>query len=114
MRRQTVNNVNTGINLSTVNNELKKDNLNINDQSGSTTATETFDTSNETFSVSQRPSMSSSKVGDIQEEPSKRKECISGNRIIDVSILSGIFGEMFMLLAIKNLRKNKDYHHCYI
>ena len=53
-------------------------------------------------------------VGDIQEEPSKRKECISGNRIIDVNILSGIFGEMFMLLAIKTLRKNKDYHHCYI
>ena len=60
MRRQTVNNVNTGINLSTVNNELKKDNLNINDQSGSTTATATFDTSNEMFSVSQTPSMSSS------------------------------------------------------
>ena len=36
VRRQTVNNVNTGINLSTVNNELKKDNVNINDQSDST------------------------------------------------------------------------------
>ena len=29
VRRQIVNNVNTGINLSTVNNESKKDNLNI-------------------------------------------------------------------------------------
>ena len=50
------------------------------------TATATFATSNETFSVSQTPSASSSKVEDIEESP-KIKESISGNRIIDVNIL---------------------------
>ena len=58
------------------------------------TATATFATSNETFSVSQTPSLSSSKVEDIEEESTKRKESISENRIIDVNIFSGIFGEM--------------------
>ena len=51
------------------------------------TATATFATSNETFSVSQTPSLSSSKVEDIEEESPKRKESISGNHIIDVNIL---------------------------
>ena len=50
------------------------------------TATATFATSNETFSVSQTRSVSSSKVEDIEESP-KIKESISGNRIIDVNIL---------------------------
>ena len=50
------------------------------------TATATFATSNETFSDSQTPSASSSKVEDIEESP-KIKESISGNRIIDVNIL---------------------------
>ena len=50
------------------------------------TATATFATSNETFSVSQTPSASSSKVEDIEESP-KIKASISGNRIIDVNIL---------------------------
>ena len=94
MRKQLVNNVNTGINLSAVNNESRNDNLNIHDQSGSSTATATFATSNETFSVSQTPSVSSSKVENIEEGSPKRKESISGNCIIDVNILSGIFGEM--------------------
>ena len=31
---------------------------------------------------------------DIEEESIKRKESISENRIIDVNIFSGIFGEM--------------------
>ena len=31
---------------------------------------------------------------DIEEESTKRKESISENRIIDVNIFSGIFGEM--------------------
>ena len=54
------------------------------------TATATFDTSNETFSVSQRPPLSSSKVEDIEEESTKRKS-ISRNRIIDVNILLVLF-----------------------
>ena len=33
---------------------------------------------------------------DIEVESSKREESISGNRIIDVNINIGIFGEMFM------------------
>ena len=51
------------------------------------TATATFATSNQTFSVSQTSSLSSYKVEDIEEESTKRKESISGNRIIDVNIL---------------------------
>ena len=47
-------------------------------------STAMFATSNETFSVSQTPSLSSSKVEDIEEESPKRKESISGNHIIDV------------------------------
>ena len=50
------------------------------------TATATFATSNETFSVSQTHSLSSSKVEDIEEESPQRKESISGNHIIDVNI----------------------------
>ena len=51
------------------------------------TATGTFATSNETFSVSQTPLLSSSKLKDIEEESPKRKESISGDRIIGVNIL---------------------------
>ena len=99
MGRQFVNNVNARIDLSTVNNESKNDNLNTRDQSGSTNATATFATCNETFSVSQTPSISSCKVEDLEEESLKRKESISGNRIIDVNILSGIFGEMLCAMC---------------
>ena len=63
-------------------------------QSGGSTATTMFATSDETFSVSQTLSVSSSKVEDIEDESPKRKETISGNRIIDVNKLSDIFGEM--------------------
>ena len=86
MRRQLVNNVNTGINSWTVNIESKNDNLNIHDQmnGGIAPATATFAKSNKTFSVSQTPSVSSSKVEDIEEELPKRKESISGNCVIDV------------------------------
>ena len=59
------------------------------------TATTMFATSDETFSVSQTLSVSSSKVKDIEDESPKRKETFSGNRIIDdVNILSNNFGEM--------------------
>ena len=51
------------------------------------TTTAAFATSNERFSVSQTSSLSSSKVEDIEEEPPKRKESISGNYIVDVNIL---------------------------
>ena len=51
------------------------------------TAPAMFATSNETFSVPQAPSLSSSKAKDIEEESPKRKESISWNHIIDVNIL---------------------------
>ena len=83
-----VNNANTGISLWTVNNESKNDNLNIHDQSGGgiTLATATLAKSNNTFSVSQTPSVSSSKVEDIEEDLPKRKESISGNWIIVIDV----------------------------
>ena len=49
--------------------------------------TATFATSNETFSVSHTSSLSWSKVENIEEESTKRKKSISGNRIIDGHIL---------------------------
>ena len=55
------------------------------------TATATLATSNKTFSVSQTPSLSSIKVEDIEEESTKRKESIPGNRIIDVNIRLVVF-----------------------
>ena len=51
------------------------------------TATTAFATSNETLSVSQTTSLSSSKVEDIEEESPKRKYSISENHITDVNIL---------------------------
>ena len=85
MRRQLVIDLNTGINLWTVNNESKNENLNIHDQRGGITpAIAAFAKSNKTFSVTQTLSLSSSKVEDIEEELLKRKESISGNRVIDV------------------------------
>ena len=99
VRRQLLNNVNTGINFSTGDNESKIGNLNTYGYITKIvlpTAIATFAASNEMFSVSQTPLLSSSKVEDIEEESSKIKESISANRIIDVNILlfSRIFGEM--------------------
>ena len=51
------------------------------------TATAKFATSNETFSVSQTPSLSSSKVEDIEKESFRGKKSVSDNHIIDVNIL---------------------------
>ena len=66
---------------------------------GSTTATATFATSNETFSVSQTPLVSLSRVEDIEEKSPKMKESISGNHIIVVNILKWYFGEMLCLMC---------------
>ena len=51
------------------------------------TTAATSATSNETFSISQTPSLFSSTVEDIEEESPKRKESISGNHITDVNML---------------------------
>ena len=89
MRKQLLSNVSTGISFSTADNESKNSNLNTYSYIIKVvvpTATATFATSNEMFSVSQTPSLSSSKVEDIEEESPKRKS-ISGNHIIDVNIV---------------------------
>ena len=72
MRRQLLNNVNTGINFSTADNESKNSNLKhlYIIKVVVPTAITTFVTSNKTFSVSQT---SSSKVEDIEEKSPKRK-----------------------------------------
>ena len=64
------------------------------------TATTTFATSNQTFSVSQTSSLSSYKVEDIEEESTKRKESVSGNRIIDVNILLVVFLVRYYVLNV--------------
>ena len=64
------------------------------------TATATFATSNQTFSVSQTSSLSSYKVEDIEEESTKRKESISGNRITDVNILLVVFLVRYYVLNV--------------
>ena len=69
--------------------------MNIDDESGSTTATATFATSNETFSISQTPSVSSSKVEDIEEEPSNRKKVFLG-----IVLLMWIFLVLFLVRCL--------------
>ena len=64
------------------------------------TATAMFATSNQTFSVSQTSSLSSYKVEDIEEESTKRKESISGNRIIDVNIFLVVFLVRYYVLNV--------------
>ena len=96
MRRQLLNNVNTGIDFATADNEIKKwqfEYLAIHNPIKVVvpTGTATLTTSNETFSVSQKPSLSSSKLEDMEEDTPKRKENISGNHIIDVNIILVVF-----------------------
>ena len=103
MRKQLLSNVSTGISFSTADNESKNSNLNTYSYIIKVvvpTATATFATSNEMFSVSQTPSLSSSKVEDIEEESPKRKESISGNRIIDVNILLVVFLVRYYVLNV--------------
>ena len=79
VRKQLLSNVNTGISFSTAGNESKNSNLNTYSYIIKVvvpTATATFATSNETFSVSQTPTLSSSKVEDIEEESPKRKSIL--------------------------------------
>ena len=67
-------------------------------------ATSTFGKSNKRFSVSQTPSVSSSKVEDIEEGLPKKKESISRDRVIDVLyvpyLVSRFFGEMVCLAHV--------------
>ena len=77
VRRQLLNNVKTWINFSTADNESKNGNFNrylYIIKVVVPTATAKFATSNETFSVSQTPSLSSSKVEDIKKESSRSKK----------------------------------------
>ena len=73
----------------------------IHDQTSSTihTATTTFATSNETVSVSQTPSVSSSKVEDIEEKSPNQKErnYFWESYYWYKYAFSGIFGDMCVL-----------------
>ena len=92
VRRQLLNNVNTGINFSTADNESYR--------SSTHCSTAMFVTSNETFFVSQTPSLLLSKSEDLEDESPKRKKSISGNRIIDVNIFSVVFLERCYVLNV--------------
>ena len=87
VRKDFVNIVNTGINLSNINNESIKDNL-VNSNVNSTILPKS---DNEQILNPQKLSASSSKVQSIEVTPANKKEDISGNRIIDANILSGAF-----------------------
>ena len=69
------------------------------DQSGSTNATATLAAGKEMFYLSQTSLVSSSKVEDIEEESLRRKENISGIRIIDVNVLSGMYSLVICYLC---------------
>ena len=56
----------------------------IKESGGITPTTAMFAKSNKMFSASQTPSVSSSKVEDIEEELPKTKEITCGNLVIDV------------------------------
>ena len=90
VRKDFVNIVNTGINLSNINNESIKDNL-VNSNVNSTILPKS---DNEQILNPQKLSGSSSKVQSIEVTPANKKEDISGNRIIDANILSDVFCEL--------------------
>ena len=85
VRKDVVNIVNTGINLSNVNSESVKDNR-IN--SNSTILPKSV---NEQILNPQNLSASSSKVQSIEVTPANKKVQISGNRIFDVNVLRDVF-----------------------
>lgn len=88
------------------------------------TATATFAKSNETFSVSQTPSVSSFKVEDIEEKSPNQKErnyFWESYYWYKYTLLSSIFGEIlypvwvqFTSFLWKIWEKNGQNHHCYI
>ena len=99
VRKDVINIVNTGINLSNVNSEPIKDNL-VNSNVNSTILPKS---DNEQILNPQKLSASSSKVQSIEVTPANKKEDISGNRIIDANILSEFFYELFYERCVNNV-----------
>ena len=87
VRKDVVNIVNTGINLSNVNSESVKDNR-INSNINSTILPKSV---NEQILNPQNLSASSCKVQSIEVTPANKKVQISGNRIFDVNVLRDVF-----------------------
>ena len=90
VRKDVVNIVNTGINLSNVNTESIKDNL-VNSNVNSTILPKS---DSKQILNAQKLSASSSKVKSIEVKTTSKKEDMSGNRIIDAYILSDVFCEL--------------------
>ena len=117
VRKNVVNIVNTGINLSNVNSESIKDNL----VDSNVNAAILPKSDNKQILNPQKLSASSSKVQSIEVTPVNKKEDISGNRIIDANFLSDAFCELLCsmceqgsLVFGERHEKSKDLHHCCI
>ena len=117
VRKNVVNIVNTGINLSNVNSESIKDNL----VDSNVNAAILPKSDNKQILNPQKLSASSSKVQSIEVTPVNKKEGISGNRIIDANFLSDAFCELLCsmceqgsLVFGERHEKSKDLHHCCI
>ena len=117
VRKDVVNIVNTGINLSNVNSESIKDNL-VNSNFNSTILPKC---DNEQILNPQKLSASSSKVQSIEVTPANKKEDISGDRIIDANTLSDDFSKLLCpmceqssLVFGERHEKSKDLHQCCI
>ena len=117
VRKNAVNIVNTGINLSNVNSESIKDNL----VDSNVNAAILPKSDNKQILNPQKLSASSSKVQSIEVTPVNKKEDISGNRIIDANFLSDAFCELLCsmceqgsLVFGERHEKSKDLHHCCI
>ena len=117
LRKDVINIVNTRIGLSNVNSESVKDSL-VNSDINSTILPRS---DNEQILNPQKRSTSFSKVQSIEATSANKKEDISGNRIIDANILSGVFCELLCMMRdnvpwflVKDMKKSKDLHHCCI
>ena len=117
VRKDVVNIVNTGINLSNVNSESIKDNL-VNSNFNSTILPKC---DNEQILNPQKLPTSSSKVQSIEVTPANKKEDISGNRIIDTNILIDTFVNFYVgcvnnvhWFLVKDMKNSNDLHYCRI
>ena len=99
VRKDFVNIVNTGINLSNINNESIKDNL-VNSNVNSTILPKS---DNEQILNPKKFSASSSKVQSIEVTPANEKENISGNRTIDIPIFLVMFFVNFYVRCVNNV-----------
>ena len=115
VRKDVASIVDSGNNLSNVNNESIKGNL-VNSNVNLTILTKS---DNKQILNPQKLSTSSSKVQSIEVTQTNKKEDISGKHIIDANLLSDVFCELFVRCVnnvhwclVKNMKKSKDLYHC--